>query len=433
MADGYTIKDVTNDLGFLLSLTKVIGADEDGFFYDLGEGKRFVHHLDAGGEGKEVAIYQDPLPKGDYYFFNPFAEGFGRKSPAVQFYYRAIRVAFNMNLRYASLYIARVILESKAAVAAKEEYSLPSAVLRISSVPVDRRVSFYDVVDDKLIEEFERLFDRINDECIYVPYLNQQMTAKVMCDALTDSKWDEKYGKDIRKKSLAAFKVILMGALGISKPDELSSFSVKYDPDLKSSAKFHTTMSVYLKLYSRFNDVLADAFAVEGKPSTRDEINLGELAAVIERFPLAYAIAKHQVQPVIPKNGPTDLRSADTSRLRIGDGGTSGSRFAGPEVIDSFGQRVRPGATTGLQIAQPSAGNRRFGPQVLNTAPADPFSPATRSAAGTSPSFNTSGFGGSAQGSGSYFSGGSSFGSGGMNLSPPSNFGSPGVRGGYFG
>lgn len=429
MTDGYTVKDVTSDLGFLLSLTKMFEADSDGYFFDPVEGKRFAHRLDNNEDAKEIVLFQDPMPKGDYYAFNPFSEGYGRKSPATQFYYKTIRVAFNLNLRYATLYITRVILESKAASTAKEEYSLPSAVLRMSSVPVDRRVSFYDVVDDKLMEEFERLFDRMNDECVFVPYLKQQMTAKVMCDALTDPKWDEKFGKDIRKKSLAAFKVILMGVLGISKPEELASFSVKYDPDLKSSAQFHTIMSVYLKLYSRFNDVLADAFGTDGKPSPRDEINLGELAAVIERFPLAYAIAKHMVQPVLPKNSPTDVKAADTSRLRIGDGTTS-RRFPGPEVVGELGGQRRAG---GLQLGRPADGQRRFAPHVINDAPIDQFAPAVRQ------TNMSSGFGGGSSfnsGGGGYFNGGASGfggGGGGLNLNPSSNFMSPGTRNSYFG
>jgi hypothetical protein len=369
------------------------------------------------------------MPKGDIYFFNPFAEGFGKKSPAVQLYYKAVRVAFNLNLSRAVLYMANQVLASKTAIAEKTDYPLPSAVLRMTSVPIDRKTSFYDIVDDKLIGEFEKLFERIDNECIFTPYLQQQMTTKVKCDALTDDKWDEKFGKDIRKKSLLAFKAALMGVLGITTPEELSTFQVKYDPELKTSAKFYTTMAMYLKLYSRFNDVLADAWAVEGKLSERDEINLGELAAAIERFPLAYAIAKHMVQPILPKSHPTDIQPVDTSRLRIGDG-TGSRRFPGPEIIDEFGRRSRQPA---LQIGMPVDANRRFKPHVISDAPSDPFAPATR-AVGGGGAFGGTGLGFGAASTGGYFSGSSGgFGQGGgLNMSAPSNFNTPETRRNYF-
>lgn len=436
MSDTYTIKNVTADLGFLLSLTKIFGADGDGFWIDLATKERYVHRLDADDTGKEIVIFQDPMPKGDYYFFNPFAEGFGKKSPATQFYFKAIRVAFNLNLSTVMQYVARSIQEAKEAEKEKSEYSLSHMVVRMSSVPIDRKTTVYDVVDDKMIDEFEKLFERMEEECVYVPYLTAQMTAKVKCDALTDPQWDEKYGKDIRKKTLLAFKAVLQGVLGINKPEELSTFTVKYDPDLKTSAKFHTTMSVYLKLYSRFNDVLADAFAVDGKPSTRDEIDLGEFAATIERFPLAYAIAKHMVQAVLPKVSATDTTTSDTSRLQIG-GNDSGSRnlgskrFPGPEIIDDFGRRA-PGNQS-LTIGRPVESNSRFKQHVISDIPTDPFAPMTRP-------INSDAFGGSSMGNfggttGGYFGnpvGGLGGGGGGLNLAPSSNFGHPATKR-YFG
>lgn len=428
--DTYTISDVTKDLGFLLSLTKIFEPDAENFWFDPGTDKRFSYQLDANEPGREIVIFQDPMPRGDYYFFNPFAEGFGKKSPATTLYYRAIRIALNLNISTVMNYVIHSILEAKVAAEAKDEYSLSHTVVRMSSVPIDRKSTVYDVVDEKMIDEFVILFKRMNDEIIQIPYLTQQMTAKIKCDCFTDPQWDEKFGKDIRKKTLNAFKAVLQGVLGINSPEDLNSFTVKYDPELKSSAKLHTTMTVYLKLYNRFNDVIADAFAVEGKPSERDEINLGELTATIERFPLAYSIAKHMVQVSHPKVDPTDTTTSDTRSLKLGgDGGrTFGSsrRFPGPEIIDDFGRKTRQPQS--LQIGSNSPGSGRFKPHIVADVTIDPFAPAIRTP--STNSNNNTGFS-SRQATGGYFSpnqnqsGG--FG-GGLNLNPPSNFNTPGTR-----
>lgn len=436
MTDTYSIKDVTRDLGFLLTLTKLFEMDEKGFWYDPGQEKRYVHKLDANDDGKEIAVFQDPLPKGDFYFFNPFAEGFGKKSPAVQLFYKTIRIAFNLNLRNAVLYVAKEILSSKET----EGKSLGHAIVRMSSVPVDKKTTVFDVIDEKMVEEFEKLFDRANDDIVFVPYMSQQMSAKVKVDVLTDDKWDEKFGKDIRKKALGAFRALVMGVLGIKDVSELETFTVKYDPDLKSSAKMHTTITVYLKLYTRFNDILADAFGVDGVPSERDEIDLGTLQEVIDRFPLAYAIAKHMVQPSLPKHTATDTTAVDTSKLSFANQ-QGGRRFPGPEMVDEMGRRVRPGSQQPtLQIGRPADTHHgRFAPHVIGEAKADPFAPAVRPAnAGVG--LAGGGFSGpvsfsNTQSQGGYFGSQPSMGgfSAGLDLNPPSNFGSPGVSRGYFG
>lgn len=431
MTDTYTVKDATNDIEFLLSLTKLFTSDEKGFWFDTGLDKRHLLKMDANDEGKEIVIFQDPLPKGDYYFFNPFAEGFGKKSPAVQLFYKTIRVAFNLNLTTSLQYMMSELLKHKQALVDDPDHKLNHIVGRMSSVPVDKKTTLFDVVDEKLLDEFESIILRTKDESIFVPYMHQQMLAKVVCDVLNDPTWDEKFGKDIRKKSLLAFKSALMGVLGIKDPSELEVFSSKYDPDLKTTARLHTTLTVYLKMYSRFNDILAHAFGVNGNVAVEHEVDLGTLQQVLDRSPMAYAIAKHMVQPVMPKSSPTSTNSVDTSKLQIGGGANrlniGGSRFPGPEVIDEFGRR----GTMRNQLAiAPQTGFSRFTPHVINDQPADPFAPATRPAGGDLfGRSNSIGFGNNGGGS-NYFQS-QPFGNAGqfgLNLTPPNNFNSPTSR-----
>ena len=426
MTHTYTIRDVTDDLTTVLKLSRLFGADDEGFWIDLDTKERYVHKLDAKDEGKEIVIFQDPLPKGDYYYFNPYAEGLGKKSPASQFFYKTVRMAFDLALERAVMHLTTKVLEHKNASKEDPNHRLSSPLVKMSSVRIDKNNTLFDVVDEDMRKEFSTLFDRsMKDGIVVTPYMSSQWTAKAMCDVLTDQKWDEKFGKDVRKKSLKAFKSAIMGVLGIKNPEDIDTFSVKYDPDLKTAARFYTTLSVYLKMYSRFNEILAEAF---GNPL--DEINLTEIQEVIDNSSAAYAIAKHMVQPVIPTTSITEasaLRSANTSGLSLGGAKgnilpqPTGSRFA-PQVVGQPGQ-----STGGLGFGLKES---RFKPLVLSDTPADPFSPMVKpiqQQTGSSlfgSSGQSYGFGQSSYGFGQ---GGSGFGGGGFNTTPPSNFGAPGV------
>lgn len=419
MTDKYTIKDVTNDLSFLLTLTKLFSSDSEGFWVD-GE-ERFKYCLDSSGEGKEIVIFQDPMPKGDFYYFNPFAEGFGKKSPAVNLFYKTCRVALNVNLRMVMIHVLQELLNSKET----EGYSLAPTVLRMSTVPIDKKTTLFDMVDEKFIEETETILSRLEateiNGSLCVVYIPKDMRAGVKCEALGDPKWDEKYGHNIRKKSLLGFRALLMGVLGIKNADELENFSDKYDPTLKSSARIHTTMSVYLNLYSKFNEVLSET----------DSIDLGTLAEVIDRFPMAYVIAKHMIQPSIPAKSVLDVSPTDTSHLINKDSKTK--RFLQPEFVDNFGRPINSNPAP-TPIFTQSGGISRFKPEVISLGQSDPFSPIPggmvnqRQDMFTQPMPSPVGMGnGMFQTPQPLFSGG------GLNLNPPSNFGSPGTRTGYFG
>jgi hypothetical protein len=469
MVDTYTIADVTTDLRYLMTLTNFFDTDEEGFWVIGDDKERYKHKLDSNDPGREVVLVQDPMPRGDYLVFNPFSEGFGKQNPATKRYYQTLRIATNQTIMVILFHVARSILAAKEASAKGEDSVVTPAVMRMSSVPTGKRQTVYDIIDEDMITEFKKLCDRINDEFIHVPYIPQSMTAKLTCAILTAEDWDTKYvTKDIRKRSAAAFKALLMGILGITKPEELSQFSVKYSDvvDGKSAPQLHTTLMVYMKLYQRFNDVVADAYATDGTPSDRYTVDLGRFNETIERLPYAYAIAKHMMQPTAPTVKPTSTQTSDTSGMRFANGqgqtnaqGPQG-RFGSAATVDNYGRPMR-----GPQAApmMPETGASRF------RAPADqqgydPFSPVPRqnqmgqmnpvvNAAGSSfsntgqPMFSPGFAPGmtpmmapgmtpfanpATMAAGSAFSGGQQMGymapAGGFNNFMPSNFGDPGTR-----
>jgi hypothetical protein len=429
MTETYTIKNVTEDLSFLLTLTKLFEADEEGFWFDPGTNERHKHLVESNSSPKEIVLFQDPLPKGDYYFFNPYSEGFGQSSPAVQLYFKTIRISFNLYFNTVMMHIMREVAEHKELVKEDPSHKLSNAAVRMTHLPVDNKTTLYDYIDDKVINEFEKIISRIDasgdDDLIFVPYMRQHMTAKVVCDTLTDSNWDEKFGHDIRKKSLVAFKAAVMGVLGISNPSDLSKFSTVYDPELKTAPRLWATLTTYLKLYSKFNDVIPDAFAINGVTADKEAIDLGELQAVLDRSSMAYSIAKHVVQPVPPKKNVVDTTTIDTPKITIGGGNNltrSGSRFA-PQIIDDS---RNSGLNRGLSINNRYETQSRFKPQIIDTRDNDPFSPA---AVGNGSVNLGHGLGGVSSERG-YFG---ETNRGGLTLTPRSNFGSPETSRRYFG
>lgn len=340
MSEQFSIKDITQDLSFLLTLTKLFEADEQGFWRDVGTRERYIHKLDSADEGKPIVIFQDPFPEGDFYFFNPYSEGFGKQSPSVALFFKLTRKALNLNIERSVLYVAEQVLLHKKMVEEKQDHRLGPTIIRMSSVAIDKKNTLIDVIDDTMLEEFEEIFEVLDGEFIFVPYMTAQMTSTVKIDILTEPAFEEKISKDIRKKSFAAFKALMMGILGIKSPEELSEFASKYDPKTKSSARLQTTLSVYLNLYMKFNDVLADAFNIDGEPRESEVIDLGHLQTVIERTPLAYAIAKHMIQPVIPRQSAVSTTTIDTRGVSSPGGGSGVSIIPDPfkpEVVPNIG------------------------------------------------------------------------------------------------
>lgn len=411
----YGVSSVSDDLKFLMTLTSIFGVDDKGFWVDTLKDERFKYQLDD--TPKEIVIFQDPLPKGDYYYFNPLSEGLGDKSPADQLFQRTVRAAFNSNIRIAIVTLLTALVESKK----DGGDELNHVELRMASVPIDKRTSLIDYADEKLIEEVKKIFDRTNENFFAVPYIQAQQTAKAICDVFSDPQWTEKYGVDIRKKSILAFKSAILGVLGISDEKEMVQFHAKYNPESKSAAKLDTTLRVYHKLYSRFNDILPDSVAVD----------LGTLNEVIERLPMAYAIAKHMVQPTLPRQRPTDLSPSDTSRI-AGPVSSTGKKMPSPLLGDPA--PVFGGGHNRFQPQTPAIGGGapgRFQPQFLQTTPVDPTAPIVNMGGGFGGT-NHGGFGSTGR---NYFGGGSSFSpaSGGLNTTPGNLFGRPEMQRRYFG
>lgn len=421
MTTTYTAKDVTADLGALLSLTGLFGLDAEGFWIDNGTKERYVYKHEGADEGKEIVAFQDPLPKGDYHYFNPFSESLGRKSVASVLFYRSARMMFNSTIKYAIGLLSEELLKIKE----DKDYKANHAIVRMGAHPIDKKTTLIDAIDKKMVTDIDSLLKRTGDDLFVFPYLIDKRTSKLLCDALTDPKWDAKYGEGIPKKTLAAFKALILAILGLADVSELDTLKVKYSTENKSSAQLYTSVSLFIEVYDRFNDILPDHLS----------INLGELTEVVDRFPLAWAIAKHMLQPSVPRQAATSTATSDTSgfsqnqggdRFRpLQDGAITNSRFTPLQDGSTGSSRFRP--------LSPSTSGGFFNGNGGGTPPWE-TAPAPSGFVGIQNQPMSGGFFNQQMApmqGGGFFSGmGGGF-SGGLDYSAPSNFGS-GVTTRYF-
>jgi len=409
----YGIKDASNDLAFLMTLTGIFSVDDEGFWILNSSGERFKYDPDKGANGREIVNFQENMPKGDYYYFNPFAEGFGRKSDAVTLYYNNLKTTLNVRIGSVMVWAAEQIIASKN----NPDISIDPAALPISSVMIDRKTTIHDNLDDKSVEEIKKILTRSKYDLLSIQYLRETMTSKVKICPLTDETWDSKFTDGIRKKTVAAFKALLMGVLGISDASEAADFSVKYDPKIKTKGELYATLSSYLNICLRFADALSQIAKVDS-----ERVDLEELSQVIERLAPAYAVARHMIQPTIGSGDVSSLKAGDTTG--VGFGQTQVSRFA-PTPVDG---QPAIGGSFGFSGPQRS----KFEPEVVAAAPGAYGRPSYASPP-AQPSFGSN-FGGG-------FNNGSGFGqnpSGGFGFSNSGSssfgnaFGSPMTNNSYF-
>jgi hypothetical protein len=354
----YTIKDVTSDLRKVLTLTGEVDADSDGFMVHRDDRTQIkLVRSKKDDDSRAVVLFQDPLPKGDNFVFNPYSESMGSSSIPSNFFYKAARTNLSFTMMDTVIWLAKELLAHKKALEAKEEHRLSSAILRLTSVKLDgKRGQIIDAVDDEFINELKKITDAVGPELTHITYHNRQMRATAVVGCLSESTWDENYGRGIRKKSLQAFKALIMGLLGIKTPADLDTIEVRYDVDSGAAAKFTTIVTLYVKIYSGFAEVLANVLI--------HDLNLSDLMEVVDNMSNATRLAKHSSQPILPVASPKSTAPANTAHV------TSPSGYSAP-VVASYGANrsnysapAVPGTTVGRYSAPMAAASHYQAPQA---------------------------------------------------------------------
>lgn len=354
----YTMKDATNDLRDLLSLTKIYTADDEGRWIAVDNGEPFLYQADKRSDPKEVVLFQDPVPDGDFHFFNPFAESLEHLSPASSAFYQIIRLAMNLNFIAVLKHVAKSVVESNADTSIK----LSPAVLRMANFQVDPKTSFAKYADQKFLDELETILKNLGPkpEILFVPYTFQNMRSKLFMSIFTDD-FAEKFEKAVRKKSMTAFRMLVLSCLGVSSEADLAEkYTYQYSSSLGSNARLHSILTIYLRVYEAINDILPEATADEdGVPDQRSAIDLGRLNSIIERLPLANAFAKHVIMPTV--SSTTSVAPVNsTSTIN-----TAGVPGAGPKFGAPPGMTPNPAIGAYQPAPNPlppqQADGRRFG------------------------------------------------------------------------
>ena len=280
-------------ISFLVKSCPTFDIDDAGFIINLARTppQRHVLKLDDRNKeeiGKEIVIYQDPIPNGDYFLLNPYAEGTGLRSPPLVFLYDALALTASHRVGIVMESLLTMLVQSKED--GKDKQVLPESALRIVSKHRVDGKAIVDLVDAKMVEEIRVILEALGSHYIVPAYVPAHMTSRLVVKCLTNPDFETSFGKTVRKKTVHVFLALTKGILDIDKPEDLTAFETKYDPDLRVPPKMHTFLSTLLKIYLRFNDALEEVVA---DPAAR--INLGELSEIIEQIPLVFPIARNAV------------------------------------------------------------------------------------------------------------------------------------------
>lgn len=278
---------------FLVKSCPTFDVDDAGFIINMARTppQRHVLKIDpknAEEIGKEIVIYQEKIPDGDYYLLNPYAEGLGLRSPPLTFLYDALSLTAGHRVGIVLESLVLMLLESK--VQKGSANVIPEAALRIVSKHKIDGKAIIDLVDDKMPAEITTILDALGSHYVVPAYVPAQMTARLVVKCLSNPDFETSFGKTVRKKTVKIFLELTKAILDVETDKDLVAFETKYNPDLHVPPKMFTFLSTLLKMYLRFGDALEEVVA---DPAAR--INLGELSEVIEQIPLVFPLAKNAV------------------------------------------------------------------------------------------------------------------------------------------
>ncbi len=303
-------QDVTDALRFFIEMSGVYTTDDEGFVVKK-TGERISLPGPSGAAGKPVVLYQQPMPRGDFYVINPFAEGLGQNTPPQVFFYKLQRQALIVRIRLAVLSpIMLAMIDKKIPVPEDSNFIEAKHTKTMLDMIGGKTVagkSIIDEIDDKMFAEVDKFLSSPaqNDHIVDILYLKRQMTSSLKSDIIEDEHhFNASMG--IRKKSYQVAQAILMNLLGVKSKQDLARFTAGTME--KAPAKLSSWMTVLFSVYSKFNQVLEDSIDIEWV------VDLGSFKMHLDNLPAYSGNAKWMIAP----NAPEPTSSSSPSEIPTG-------------------------------------------------------------------------------------------------------------------
>ena len=255
--------EVRKALEDFIKITALWGINPQGFIYDLTTGNLIKLKTGKDSElpllvvGDHSSSVEEP-----HLVLNPFREGLeGFKKANEEFYCIQRKALYGRLIQLIRLVIRFVQKQSDPNLDVDEFCEVDPKnkdLLKIGARNTENKKKLSESIDDKSWDNIKAFLLSPNQkrDFIFLRNSRNRSSCELVIDFLTDPDYKDKNSlKPLREKDILALKTIVMGLLGISKPEEISKFSAVSD-DIRVPTKLFTFATVLYQIYLRFNPIL---------------------------------------------------------------------------------------------------------------------------------------------------------------------------------
>ena len=315
--------DVTNALQFFMELSIVLSADAEGYVYSIHDDNRRRAKIGPPDSEKPVVLYQEEIPKEDVYVINPFSAQQNDRTPPQVFFYKIQRAAYNARLIYAIDGILAMALErhkqmTREKTGKKDVEILARPDLRLVGILTRKVVddkTIIDEVDDKMVDEFHKFFNRYTDQVLELVYKSSVQRTDIHIGILDDAAFVATLNSTnmMRKKSVAVLQTIIQGIFNLSEDETLNKFNGKSIEGAPS--KLSSWLQALYHLYKPLNEVI-EVLPDENAPDKLVDLDI--YAYHLQRLPAYTDNAKWMIQGSPAATLPTlARRMVNSSGLQV--------------------------------------------------------------------------------------------------------------------
>ena len=338
--------EVRQALVDLVKLTNMWDVNPQDFVFRVDDGS--LVQIKTGKDTQlPLCIVSDKSKSKDepHLILNPFREGLEGFKKANEEFYAAQRRA---------LY-ARFIYVIRAMIRFVQKQSDPNIdfddlckidpkqkdYLKVGAKNAENKKKLADLIDDKSFDNIKNFLISSNQkrDFLYLRNSRTQSSCELVIDFITDPDYKKKTSlKTLREKDILALKTIVMGILGITKPEEMSKFSASTD-EIRVPTKMYTFFSVVYLVYLRLNPFLKVLDEIEGEQIWEVEVDtlkehIQNLSRYAEATKWSIVSSVGESTPVKVVGAPVIRESTPVPRVNTG-------AFTTPQITPPANEKLR--------------------------------------------------------------------------------------------